>query len=374
MNMHQSKSAALEKGLAEQLRRLLGRVSWLSDLKVEANPAQFDHVFDFIARCQVPGGSRIELCTECIAEPRPSQFPYLGTVARFSSDNPKVVRTRVFAAPHISPRLAELCEHNGWSWFDLAGNCRITVPPLLHIEQKGLPPVHQPPKPEANLGTPEAGRVVRVLLLPDNVGRRWTQRDMQTHCQPNVSLGLVNKVVSHLRNEAYIVESPEGGFRIQDPLKLLIAWRDAYRFDRHERRSYFTQLQGRKLRDGLYQLDSLVDHVVYASFSAADFQAPSVRQPKTWLYVSQEGLADVEHELGATLVDSGENLAVLVPNDEGVFYQADAGTSDELRLPCTNAVQTYVDLYHSGGRGQEAAEALLEQRLKREWKLRDMAV
>jgi hypothetical protein len=44
------------------------------------------------------------------------------------------------------------------------------------------------------------------------------------------------------------------------------------------------------------------------------------------------------------------------------------------RISCTNAVQTYVDLYLCGGRGEEAAEALLEQRLKPEWKRRGLKV
>ena len=65
---------------------------------------------------------------------------------------------------------------------------------------------------------------------------------------------------------------------------------------------------------------------------------------------------------------SGENLVVLIPNDEGVFYLGDGGMVSDHRLACTNAVQTYVDLWHCGGRGQEAAEALLEQRLKPAWK------
>jgi hypothetical protein len=37
------------------------------------------------------------------------------------------------------------------------------------------------------------------------------------------------------------------------------------------------------------------------------------------------------------------------------------------RAPCTNPVQTYVDLVKAGGRGEEAAEAILEQRLKPAW-------
>ena len=61
---------------------------------------------------------------------------------------------------------------------------------------------------------------------------------------------------------------------------------------------------------------------------------------------------------------------MLIPDDDGVFYMGDRGTMGNNRLSCTNAVQTYVDLFHSGARGQEAAEALLNQCLMPEWKLR----
>jgi hypothetical protein len=54
-------------------------------------------------------------------------------------------------------------------------------------------------------------------------------------------------------------------------------------------------------------------------------------------------------------VDSGENLVVLIPDDDGVFYSGDGGTIAGNRMSCTNAVQTYADLYHCGGRGAEAA-------------------
>jgi hypothetical protein len=69
---------------------------------------------------------------------------------------------------------------------------------------------------------------------------------------PEPSLGLVNTVVRYLRDEAFIEGTEEGRFRLRDPVKLLFAWRDAYRFERHERRGYFTLLQGKKLRDANY--------------------------------------------------------------------------------------------------------------------------
>ena len=84
-------------------------------------------------------------------------------------------------------------------------------------------------------------------------------------------------------------ELKDGGFGLRDPLGLLAAWREAYRFDRHQRRSYFTLLPERRLEEKLASLESVTGgHAAYAAFSAADFQAPHVRQPKTWLFVGAE--------------------------------------------------------------------------------------
>jgi len=179
---------------------------------------------------------------------------------------------------------------------------------------------------------------------------------------------LVNKVVRHLRDEAFVEASPDGGFRMRDPVKLLFAWRDAYRFDRPERRGYFTLLQGRRLQEGLYNLGvHSGGAAAYACFTAAGSQAAHVRQPKTWFYVGADHVKRFEALVEAKPAESGENLVVLIPDDNGVFYLADGGSVGQRELACTNLVQTYVDLWHCGGHGHEAAEALLEQRLKPEW-------
>ncbi len=104
--------------------------------------------------------------------------------------------------------------------------------------------------------------------------------------------------------------------------------------------------------------------IAYAAFTAADFQAPAVRQPRTWLYIDRNLEPRLQAVLEAKLVDSGENLVVLIAGDAGVFYKAEPGAN---RIVCTNAVQTYVDLLHSGGRGEEAAEAIFRQRLQPAW-------
>ena len=369
VNIKSLPTARLGQAFADKLRELLGQIAWLHGTEVKT-PGPSSH-FDLLATLPLAGGRQATLCMVCKSELRPSLFAQLTRQKTSVPFESKIV-VRVLALPWVSPRIAELCAENGWSWFDLAGNHRLDIPGLLHLERTGNPPVHVRSRPTANLGTPEAGRVIRALLLPENAARGWTQREMQKHCQPTVSLGLVNKVVRHLRDEAFLEETETGLF-LRDPLKLLFAWREAYRFDRHEQRGYFTLLSGKKLGVALANLGSQAEgFALYASFSAAEFQAPHVRQPKIWLYVRSSELSKMEPLLEAKPVDSGENLVVLIPEDEGVFHPSDAGGKGEARLACTNAVQTYVDLWHSGGRGQEAAEALLEQKLKPEWKKRGM--
>ena len=359
--------AALEKALAERLEKLLVGVGGLEGISIGRNPAEFDKAFDLRASFKTSEGAVVELWVDIRRDPRPSMFPYVNISREFEEKALKRARVRVFAAPYVSPRLAELCESHGWNWFDLSGNCHLRIPSLLHIHHTGNPPVHAAPKPKANLGTREAARVVRALLSPVFVGMTWTQRSLQINCRPQVSLGLVNKMVRHLQEEKYLEMVPDG-FRVADPLKLLVAWREAYRFDQHERLGFFTLLQGSKLHEALAWLGhDFENHVAYAAFSAAEFQAPHVRQPKTWLYVSGHLVEEFPAKLGVKKVESGENLVVLVPSDSGVFFTPEVPVTED-RLPCTNEVQTYVDLWHCGGRGQEAAEALLEQRIKPLWR------
>jgi hypothetical protein len=370
VNISRPTGAALERALAQKLRELLAGVSWLKDWQVEGVPMDDRRGFDIIAALPLPHGSKAELRVVCKANPRPSQFPLIRAQDHSGSQGKRPPQVWVVSAPHISSRMAQLCREHGWSWFDLAGNCYLNVPNAFLLERIGLKPVHAPPRSTANLGTAEAGRIVRALLAPDNAGQKWTQRDLQLHVQPNVSIGLVNKVARHLREEAFVEESADGGFKLRDPLGLLTAWRGAYRFDRHQRRGYFTLLQGRRLQEALAKLESITGgHAAYAAFSAAEFQAPHVRQPKTWLYVGAEWEDEFRNVTEAKLVDSGENLVVLIPDDNGVFYLQEGESG---RLVSTNPVQTYVDLCHCGGRGEEAAEALLEQNLKRAWKARGL--
>jgi hypothetical protein len=361
--------SALERDLARVLTGLLGSASWLQRWRIEPGMSG-DPEWDLLVSGPVPGGGKAVLCVECKGiNFQPSQFASLA--ARSCSTGKSVASGKVLAMPRVSTRMAALCQEHGWSWYDLAGNCRLEIPGVLLIERSGKEPVKTQPRSGANLSTPEAARVVRALLAPENAGQRWTQREMVAHFAdlvprvPAPSLALVNKIVQHLRDQAFLEQLPNRGFRVRDFEGLLQGWRAAYRFDRHSRRPYFTLLQGRALQDRLRALDPDGEgRLAYAAFSAADLQAPAVRQARTWLYLDPNIEQEFQSAVEAKSVDSGENLVVLIPDDRGVFYRVEPGGN---RAACTNVVQTYVDLAHAGGRGEEAADAILQQRLKPAW-------
>ncbi len=369
VNIVRGHDSALERDLAEVLAQLLSGASWLRLWRIAPGKAA-GRDWDLVVSGPVPAGGRAVLCVECKSlNFQPSQFASLLNKPCPAGRN--VVSAKVLAMPRVSPRMAALCQEHGWSWYDLAGNCRLEIPHVLLIERSGNEPVTPPARRSANLSTPEAARVVRALLAPENAGQRWTQREMAAHFTDLTaavqapSLALVNKVVQHLRDQAFLEPLPNRGFRVRDYEGLLKAWRTAYRFDRHQRRPYFTLLQGRALQEKLRSLDpDGQGRLAYAAFSAADIQAPAVRQPRMWLYVNPAVERAFASTIEAKPVDSGENLVVIIPNDSGVFYHVETGAN---RPPCTNAVQTYVDLASAGGRGEEAAEAILQQRLKPSW-------
>jgi hypothetical protein len=56
-------------------------------------------------------------------------------------------------------------------------------------------------------------------------------------------------------------------------------------------------------------------------------------------------------------VDSGPNVVLLVPYDEGVFH----GSREVDRARIVNPIQCYLDSLHTTSRGREAAEYLREQ-------------
>jgi hypothetical protein len=368
VNITELTEEGLRQAVSASLKAIFSELPWLSGWSLVFGTEKDSSGGDLELDLVLPGGRKARLVVGCKRELRPGQFVAFAARPR-PEKTEKLHSLHLLALPWASPRMAELCRAAGWNWLDLAGNCRIEIPGFLFIERLGKEPIHGRTRPKANLSTDEAGRVLRLVLAPASAGRLWTQRTIQRSCAPEVSIGLVNKLVRGLLDEAYLESAVEGGLRLREPESLLAAWSEVYRFDRHVRRGYFTLLSGARLLDALAGFGKDAEgRFALAVFSAADYQVPAVRQAKTWLYVSETLEAEFRSRIEAKPVDSGENLVVLFPSDEGIFFGLDADASGEEGLPCTNAVQTYLDLSHAGGRGAEAADAILSRCLRPAWK------
>ena len=83
------------------------------------------------------------------------------------------------------------------------------------------------------------------------------------------------------------------------------------------------------------------------------------------MMVSARFVDELKSALNAQEVRDGANLILLVPETDGPFYMGE-GIGDRPRS--TNPVQTYWDLSQAGGRGDEAAAAVLKRCLLPAWR------
>lgn len=268
-------------------------------------------------------------------------------------------------APTITPRVAQLAREAGVSFLDADGNCRIIAPRLgLFIERTGrVDPSTRRKQRAAHVFSPKSSRIIRAMLHEPS--RRWQVGALARHPDVGVSLGLAAKVKEWLIREHYAA-AIDRSLVLTRPAELLDAWAAQYREP--------TSQQGFYLRGGTQDIEEQVAswcqrrgvrHAL-ARFSAAWRLVPEVRYSVASLYIDSgspdggESLTRLLHrDCGAAAVDTGANLVVLEPFDDGVFLHAEGSP-----IVTTSPLQTYLDLRHSQGRGLEAAQAIFDRFLR----------
>jgi hypothetical protein len=155
---------------------------------------------------------------------------------------------------------------------------------------------------------------------------------------------------------------PEG-LRLVDPQALLEEWVGSYSFRKNRLVDCYT------LRDVAEAEAALAEECskrgwsfALTGFSGAARLVPVVRYQRAMAYVC----GPPEELLGSLqlkVVESGANVSLLFPYDEGVF-QASRRIDD---LDVVSPVQLYLDLRSFRGRGEEAAEQILEEVIKPSW-------
>ena len=262
----------------------------------------------------------------------------------------------VFVAPYISEASAEICKSNGVGYIDFSGNCRLDFDGI-YIEIKGNPNRFIRKSGLKSLFKPKAERILRALLSEPE--RQWLAIDLAEAAE--VSIGQVSNVRKLLLEREWI-QDQKRGIKLIEPLQMLASWLPEYQPDR-------------SIAYELYDMGSVGDiestissfcnrtksRYAFTSFSGASRYAPftTYRTIAVYMNISAGNIK----ELPFKPVTSGANIRIISPYDDGVFY----GTRNIQEQSVVSPVQSYLDLKDEKARGEEAAEALLEQVIKPSW-------
>lgn len=264
---------------------------------------------------------------------------------------------QVFIAPYISPETAEACRVRNVSYLDFAGNCHIAFDGIyVHVEGRPNPAAHS--RPLRSLYQPKAERVLRVLLTQPV--RLWRLQALAD--EAGVSVGQVFKVKELLKEKEWLEETEQGLF-LAKPGELLTAWAERYRFSKHQATQFHTLTELATFEREVSTIcRSLGRSCAITGLAAAAQYTPYAIYQRTTVYVSGD-LAIFQEPFNLVPVETGANVVLLTPYDDGVFYDARPQQGISLASP----LQTYLDLQSAGGRGREVAEILLQKEIVSHW-------
>ncbi len=263
----------------------------------------------------------------------------------------------VFGAPYISEEGMEVCREEGIGCVDAAGNCYLAMGGI-YLEVSGK----KNPSPETrsvrSLFSPKSSRIIRVLLSDAN--RWWQVQELAE--EANISIGLTSRIKQKMLEEEYVVEQ-DRRVRAKSPARLIGAWTENYKYKRNNIREYYS-LDDKSAVEQKFGEYCNCNGIEYALglFSAASRLAPHVRQNKTFVFIDARP-DDAAKELKLKPVSSGANVVLLQPYDAGVFYKS--REVDGVKI--VSDIQAYIDLKTYKGRGEEAADFLMEHVLEKRW-------
>jgi hypothetical protein len=318
---------------------------------VRAGGTAFDLAVDIVV-----SGRPMKLVADVIsrAEPRYARMAALDLTSRVRSVENAF---GVLVAPYISPRAVQICREAGVGCMDLSGNVFLSFGNIF-IERSGMPNAFSEVRSLRSLFSPKTSRVLRAFLSDPSKG--WQVEELSKAV--GISLGLASRAKQALLAREWVREE---GRRLVllEPLELLNEWSCYYSYKKNRMAPYYSGLSEEDLEKAIKtECEKRGCRYGLALFSGARRIAPFVRFPKAFSYV--EGpIADIAEALGFKKVESGANVALLEPYDGGVFQ----GLRELGGLNVVSDIQLYLDLRSYGARGEEAAQAILEQRLKPSW-------
>jgi DNA-binding IclR family transcriptional regulator len=263
----------------------------------------------------------------------------------------------VIVAPYITPRAAQICIDEEIGFVDFSGNCRLCFQQVF-VERSGRSNPSIKRRDLRSLYSPKASRILRVLLLEPR--RAWRVQSLAQ--QAGVSLGLVSNVKKLLVDREWIETTPDG-VRLAQPGPLLEEWAQRYSVRQNHTRDCYSLRNIAEIEASLAELCRRRGYsCALTGHSGAARLVSAVRYQRVMVYVGGEPRS-LYSPLQLKEVASGANVSLLLPYDDGVFH----GSQTFEDVPVVSPVQLYLDLRSLRGRGEEAAQRLLEEIITPSW-------
>jgi DNA-binding transcriptional ArsR family regulator len=259
----------------------------------------------------------------------------------------------IILAPHIPSELAADFRKQALNHADLNGRLFIRAPDLL-LDREPKTTSYANPTSEPDLFSPKASRLVRALVSHRN--RIWNQDELVK--RTGISPGLISRLLKSLTGNAYVSREYSGKklpitYRLREFNRLLDTWSAEDQWRKRVSIQQYSLLENDMLQIARTTRDSLgLENVFFTQWFAAHLRHPYTTPPLVSAYIKRNRSAEIPF---ARKVESGGNLWLFVPQDEGVFLEAQE--VDGFRL--VSDVQIYLDLLQVGQRGPDQAEALL---------------
>lgn len=173
---------------------------------------------------------------------------------------------------------------------------------------------------------------------------------------------MITQVSKKLIEEEWLKKTSQG-ISLTQPENLLADWSNNYTIKRNVQNNYYSM---KPLQDLEFEIADTcrMMNIPYAltGFSASNRLAPMVRGQRAMVYVSRD-IDSVAEKVGLKPVESGANIILIQPYDDGVFWNAKSIGDLEISEP----VQVYLDLKRYPGRGEEAADFLFREVINPRW-------
>jgi Holliday junction resolvase len=351
--MNRALSQRLEQEVPKRLAELLAVPQ--SRVKVQRQPA---------AGRGKPGevdllvsAGNFHFIVECKTKGEAAPVAMAARSAREFAEQSKRKSIPLVAVPYMGEVGRRLCEEAEVCWLDLSGNAHL-VAPGLRVNIEGKPNQFKRLGRPRSLFAPKSSRIARWLLVEP--ARAFSQRELAK--ASGLDEGFTSRIVRQLEEQRLVSRDSAGAVKVADYDALLDAWREAYDFSKHH--ILRGHIAARSSDEILRQLAGQLKrhHIEHAATGLAG----------AWLlnqfagfrlvvfYVGQMPPAEAQQGMGFHEEARGENVWLVVPNDEGVFH----GAEEREGIRCVHPVQVYLDLKDHPERSAEAAEALRKNLLK----------